>query len=273
MSDYRLICLDLDGTLLNSKKEIDEESLRVLRQLQERGVSVSIATGRAAFDAKHHADLIGEDTFYMASNGAVIGNNDELILDTSMTLSQKLNLFQAFEKLKIKPVFVTHKHIYISNWFHYIFHKLFYKRGQDDNCLKYVPEMEDLKMIISRDVCKVHKVICFPKWKTVSKKLKKLMDSSEDFELAVTNYNVFEITASGITKGTGTKVLADHLGIDMDRVIAFGDSENDRDMLKKVGLGVAMENAPEAIKKISDKVTLSNNHQGISELLKDEFNL
>ena len=70
---YQLICLDLDGTLLESRSYMDPETIKVLRKIEGLGVSIAIVTGRPAFDAKYHAKSISENTYFIGSNGAVVG--------------------------------------------------------------------------------------------------------------------------------------------------------------------------------------------------------
>lgn len=270
---YKLICCDLDKTLLNSNHEIDPETMRVLKTLHDKGIYISITTGRAGFDAKHHADLIGDDTYYMGSNGSILGQKDQIIHETYMSQMQKHDLIDLIDKTKFKPIFVTDHHIYVYDWFHYMFNKLFYKRGQAEDYLVYEPNLNKLKAIIIDEKVKIHKVIAFPKWKRTSKKLKEAIGKKKAFELAVTPGNVFEITGQGVSKGAGVEHLVEHLGIKMSEVIAFGDSENDMTMLESVGLGVAMENAKDKVKAIADEVTLHHNDLGVAVTLKRIFNM
>jgi len=270
---YKLICCDLDKTLLNAKHEIAPETMRVLKILHDQGVYISITTGRAGFDAKHHAELIGEDTYYMGSNGAILGQKDQIIHETILSQSQKHDLFDLIDKTKFKPIFVTDHHIYVYDWFHYMFNRLFYNRGQADDYLVYEPNLNKLKALIIDEKIKIHKVIAFPKWKRASRVLKSAIHKKKTFELAVTPGNVFEITGLGVSKGSGVEHLAEHLGIEMSEVIAFGDSENDISMLKAVGLGVAMDNAKDKVKNVADEVTLHHNELGVASTLKRVFEI
>ena len=77
-------------------------------------------------------------------------------------------------------------------------------------------------------------------------------------------YHNLEFTRAGVTKGTGIRFLAERLGVDMKQTMACGDSENDYDMLKEVQYAVAMGNATEYIKNISNFITLSNEESGVA---------
>lgn len=271
MNKYKLICCDLDGTLLNSKSKMEAEAIKLLRTLQGKGVYVAITTGRAGFDAKSHAELISEQTYFMGSNGAIVGIKDEIINESSMSKDEKNKIFDLISTHRFEPIFVTQDRIYVYHWAHYIFHKFFYHRGRPSDVINYVPHMADLKKIVMADTCKVHKVITLPKWKKSSKRLKESIKTLKTFELAITPGNVFEITGQGISKGRSVKILAAYLDIDISEVIAFGDSQNDIDMLKTVGLGVAMDNASDEVKSIADRVTRTNNDKGVVSVLREVF--
>jgi len=269
MKEYKLICCDLDGTLLNSKNKIEPHALKLLRQLEDRGLHVAITTGRAGFDAKTHAELISDKTFFMGSNGAVIGRGDQIIYETSMSEDEENKIFDLISTHRFKPIFVTKDRIYVYHWAHYIFHKFFYHRGRPSDVIRYTPKMENLKNEVMKSSCKVHKVITLPKWKKSSRLLSESVKALNTFELAITPGNVFEITGKGISKGTGVKKLCEYLDIDVSEVVAFGDSQNDIDMLETVGLGVAMDNASDQVKKHADRVTTSNNQEGVALVLKE----
>ncbi len=96
---------------------------------------------------------------------------------------------------------------------------------------------------------------------------KQVLEAYQDFEVAVTSEICFEITEKGMNKSYGVKKLIEHIQIPVEKVIAFGDSENDREMLKYVGLGVAMGNAPAEIKAIAKTITDTNDQDGVAKLL------
>lgn len=271
MTTYKLICCDLDRTLLNSKKHIDDVTLDVLKTLHDEGIHIAITTGRALFDAKRHAGLIGPDTFYMGSNGAVIGYMDKIIYESIMSQEHKSKLIELMTTHMVKPIIVTDEHIYICKKGHYIFHKLFYRRGQNKEYLKYIADEKEFRSIITAKDTKIHKVILFPFFKSKVKHIKEAVNDLELFELAITPGHIFEITGKDTSKGSGVKALIDYLDIDMKQVIAFGDSQNDAEMLKIAGCGVAMDNASDAIKSLADRVTSSNDKQGVAKVLKEIY--
>ncbi len=96
---YELICLDLDGTLLNSKHRMSELSIKTLRQVEKLGVKIAIVTGRPGYDAQYHAKLISNQAYYIGSNGTVAGcvGLDEMILEESIS-KDRLDLLSLISK-------------------------------------------------------------------------------------------------------------------------------------------------------------------------------
>lgn len=80
-------------------------------------------------------------------------------------------------------------------------------------------------------------------------------------------YNNLEFTMAGISKGKGLALLCQYLNISIDHTIACGDSENDLDIMKAAGLGVAMANAPREIRELADDITLSNEEDGVAAMI------
>ena len=75
---------------------------------------------------------------------------------------------------------------------------------------------------------------------------------------------IWNFTKAGTNKASGLKFLAEYLGMAMDEVMAVGDSENDIEMLREAGLGIAMGNAADDVKSIADEITLDNEHEGVA---------
>ncbi len=112
---YKLICLDLDGTLLNSKHVISAPTLRILRRAERQGIKIAIVTGRAAYDAKAYAKMISDSTYYIGSNGAIVGrtSDDKIIKETALTCRHLNELLDVSDKVGLKPILFTEDYSYI----------------------------------------------------------------------------------------------------------------------------------------------------------------
>jgi Cof subfamily protein (haloacid dehalogenase superfamily) len=263
---YKLVCIDLDGTLLTSKHDLSDKTVSYLKELVQRGIHIAIATGRASFDAKFHANFIGDKIHYIASNGASFGRNDqeELIYeldlsDDAITLIKKVS-----KNFKLKPVYYTKDEMLILGIRNLMLHMAFVLFGAKHlkKHLKYFNSLKSITNYCDSNDLDVQKAIIFSRDTEDLLDIKDMLGETL-FDIAVTNKTCIEITPKGVNKAKGVKALCETLGIDKEQVIAFGDSQNDMKMLEFVGLGVAMGNACEEAKKVADEITDSNDEDGI----------
>ncbi len=275
-NDYKLVCLDLDGTLLTSERKIDEETLLYLRKLSEEGVHIAIATGRPAYDAKYHAKLVNDQTYFICSNGSAGGytKSKKLLFEACFDRESIVELCDIAKQSKTKPVFYTKNYIICTGIRELVLHHYFmFKSGADrPKSLKFAPGINAFLKLYNKNDLKIQKSIFFVFNDNMLKNVNSLM-SDEKFEKAQTSKECFEISKKGVNKSFGVQKLAEELGVKPEEVIAFGDSENDREMLKFVGKGVAMWNSPKVIRDIADEITDSNDEQGILIKLKEVFEL
>ena len=272
---YELICLDLDGTLLNSKHQISERTLETLRRIEARGTKIAIVTGRPGYDARYHAKLISDQTYFIGANGTIAGHValEELILEESMTKNSVSVLRSLAQEIGVKPTVFTREQTLIHSFRDYMIHKVMVKAFQKSHSknLRYIQGTRKFYSCIEDDSLPIQKAVFFIKSKKKAALTEKLLRNHPQFELAITSRNCFEITEKGKNKSHGIKKLAEHLGVKREKVIAFGDSENDREMLKYVGCGVAMGNAPETIKAVANHITGTNDEEGVAGFLQQLY--
>lgn len=237
---YKLIALDLDGTLLTDEKIITEETKKWLRYAVDHGVKVMFSTGRGLQNTK--------------------GFWDELGLDSPMVLLNGAEVWEGPGRLK-RRVFlprdtVRHMHAIAAErgeW--YWGYSVESLTGDRD----WTPEM------FERD---------WMKFGIGSNDQQKLAEIKEELlswgTLEVTRSAPInmEISVKGITKESGVQGVCQMLGLSMSDVIAMGDSDNDKKLLKAAGLGVAMANGEEHIKSIADVITATNNEDGVAQAIR-----
>lgn len=272
---YKLICLDLDGTLLNSKHKISRETMMVLQRLEDRGVTIAIVTGRPAYDAKKHAQMISQNAYYIGSNGAIVGHgtSDALIAEKALSKGHLKTLMEIAHTLKLKPILFTADHIYINGLRDFLLH-LYYgiMTGLDRyDRIRYVPSKRQLNQIGQHLEQAFYKAIFFVPNRRKLRHIEPILRAHQAFEMALTSDVCVEITERNMNKSQGVRRLAEHLGIEQSQIVAFGDSENDVEMLKYVGLGVAMGNGGSHVKAIADQITQSNDEEGVAVTLKQLF--
>lgn len=271
---YKLICLDLDGTFLTSKRKLNKKTLNYIKALHKKGINISISTGRPSFDAKFHADQVGKDVYYIASNGAVLGHNikDELFYEESFTDVALSKIVDETKKYRIKPIFYTKNDIILWGPRNFLVHMIIALVAAKQ-LFKYMRYFLSFKKIDSYTRDKndaVEKAVYYTRSNTLLNRIKNHL-GEELFDLAITDDSCIEITPKGVNKARGVKELIDHLGITKEEVIAFGDSENDIEMLKFAGCGVAVGNACQRVKDIADQVCDTNDNDGIYKLLHEIY--
>lgn len=261
----RMIGLDMDGTLLTTEKELTEHTREVLREAIDRGVVVLPATGRPLAGIPEEVLKFPGVRYAVASNGARIVD-----LKESRVLYEDLVSYETGRRvLEICSRYDSMLEIYYDGVGYAEEEKL---KHLDE----YVPRLPMARYIASSrrpvaDVRAMHEERkaptdkvqalfrtteeCKKAWKEVEKEI-------PDIEITGALSNNIEVNAKGVNKGRGLMILGELLGIHREEIMAVGDGSNDIAMLREAGLGVAMENATEAVKAAADVVTLSNDQEG-----------
>jgi Cof subfamily protein (haloacid dehalogenase superfamily) len=273
---YKLLCIDMDGTLLNRKKIVSEYTKNAIRKAHELGVHVVIATGRVYNNAAFYSNLIGVKSPVIASNGAIIKEKteDKVIYKNKLGAYNLKKIIDICEKHKLKVNLNTHNSIICSSRFVYIITKyLFLKsmiNAEDGKMnIKYMSTDKLLKYIEKND----EDII---KCEIININEQKLNGSKEDFkkvktlEIVSSSKKNIEITSSCVSKGQAVEALAKYYNIKRDEIITIGDSQNDLSMIEYAGLGVAMGNGTELVKSKADYITDTNDNDGVAKVI-DKF--
>lgn len=269
---YKLICIDMDGTLLdNSAKNIPNENLEAIKLATEKGVKVAITTGRLFTSAKYFSDLIGVKTPVIASNGAYIREKDsDKVIAKFLLGEDNINaILDIVKDYDIRIFFntvdtvITNKDVMPGNAYMEMNKDL-----PEEMRVKFLID-SDLKNTAVRNKNEILKCICINEnnlrnIEEIKMRLKKI----DTIEVVSSNHNNFEIMNKGVSKGKAVETLAKEYGILKDEVIAVGDGENDLSMISYAGLGVAMGNSSDYIKEHADYVTDTNVNGGVGKVIK-----
>ncbi len=271
MKEKYLICSDLYGTLLNSKGEISSNTLSIIRNLQKDGHIFCISTGRMYKSAKSFADIIGGDTCIICSNGAYAGTATEDIHKSNMSPETAINVYKVMQFFNIPLYFFSKNDVYYTKVLPLFFSKEDMQRlstGSNVNGMKPILTLDNFKEHLGNYLNAIaieeEDLSLLKKAKTELKKLSGIYVQSSYF-------NNIEIIPHGTDKGLAVKKIQEHFNIKRENIIAFGDGENDLSMLKYAGIGVAMDNSTDEVKKCADRVTLNNNDEGVYHTLKEIF--
>jgi HAD superfamily hydrolase (TIGR01484 family) len=236
LSGYKLLALDLDGTLLNEEREVSARNREAIQKAVAAGIVVCVSTGRGMKSALEHvAELDLRGPFVTANGSEVWRTRDELLSREILSHATVARLLQVAEQTGV--------------WFWaYTVDGLLKKEDFDGD----VTRTQWLKMgFYDEDAVRLGAArTAIADW--------------PELEISNSHLQNIEINPRGVTKATGLQQICDALGISFAQVIACGDSLNDVAMIQAAGLGVAMGNAQPAVKAVADWETLSNDEDGVA---------
>lgn len=263
----RLIAFDLDGTLLDGRKNIPEENLRALRAAAAAGALLVPATGRIYTGVPELLRQLPVARYFITINGACAYDavEDKNLYASELSVDCCLRLIAYMDRL---PAIYD---CYQDNW-GYISRDMFEKAGDyipDPGIMKMMRELrtpvDSLADTLRQKGRPVQKMQMH--FQDMDERKRQLKLVAERFpETAVSSslpWNI-EINSAGATKGQALKALCSALDIDLGDVLAFGDGSNDLDMLRTAGIGVAMGNAVEEVKAAADWVAPNNEEAGVA---------
>lgn len=260
----KIIFFDMDGTLLYSENNINpiinDETKRILKQVQEKGHLLFIASGRPyAFLAKNVTDFHFDG--YVLANGAVALYQGQRLHHIPMERNLVEYVVSEFEKRKIEYILQTEYYSYLAKE-----NKLM-ENFYDHCSVNYDYIIRDFK---SEDYFEqVVKIEMLPQGTDNIAFCRQL--EGEHFHLMGQPPYTFELYSKKMSKAVGIKKVLEELHIPIENSYAFGDGENDIEMLQTVGYGIAMGNAGDEVKSSADDVCLPVNENGVAKKLAELF--
>ena len=258
---YKLIALDMDGTLLTSDKKVSDRNKKAIKAAEEKGIKVVLASGRPAEGLRHYLEeleLLKEDDYVLSFNGGV---------------SQKAKSGEVISRTVLKGRDLK----YINNIAKELnvnIHAFSEKSGLiTPKISKYTEVEADINKInigivdfdTIDDEENIIKVMIIDPEEVLEEAIKKLpKELYEKYTVLRSTPFFLEFMNKEVDKGEGLKRLAESLGIKREEVIAMGDAGNDLSMIKYAGLGVAMENGFAEDKENAQFITKSNDEDGVA---------
>ncbi|WP_217588466.1 Cof-type HAD-IIB family hydrolase [Lentibacillus saliphilus] len=238
MSEIKLVALDMDGTLLNSTGDVSDYTKDVIGEALERHVHVVLSTGRPLDYCYPHAEALNLSSFLVTANGGEIWTMDKQLLERHL-----------LDPEVVKNMYALTEHLGLNTWM-FTTEKVYFDEKPND----FLAE-EWLKFGAHTDeIAKLDQFI-------------KEVSYYDGLELTNSLPTNVEVNPKGVSKASALKRVCREIGITMDQVMAVGDSLNDMKMIQESGIGVAMGNAQEAIKKAADTMTDTNDHDGVAKAI------
>lgn len=256
---YKMIFLDVDGTLYShTTKSIPKSTIEALKIAQSKGIKICIASGRSKLVTSFTGilDILEFDYFVVTNGNLVLDKNNNVIYSNPMDKEGIDKVISLVDKYGLNMTFMTKDDFYL------------FKNRDKRAHLGFDPlsiPLPEVKKYSKENVYQIN-LFCEDEFIPYFEDTKKYLAYSR---LAHYGYDIF---TKNHTKATGIKELLNYLGIAKEEVIAFGDGHNDAEMLKFVGLGIAMGNAIDKVKEASDYITTDIDDNGIYNALK-HFNV
>lgn len=236
--EIKLVALDMDGTLLTYEDEITDVTRTAIAKALAKDVQVVLSTGRWLKSCLPYAKSLNLSSYLVTVNGGEIWTVNEELLERHIIDPKLIEMmWELGQQNEMKCWMVSTDNIWFGT-------------RPDNFC-----DHEWLKIgFDSYDKARLDNVV-------------KELSYYEELELTNSLPTNIEVNPAGVNKGNALKKVCEQIGITMDQVMAVGDSLNDLKMIQQAGIGVAMGNAQDAVKKTADFVTDTNNNDGVAKAI------
>lgn len=260
---YKLIAADMDGTLLNSQSVITEKTRDAIHRVVEKGVIFTICTGRPIQGVERYNDVLNLDSPFITYNGAMIvmGKSREILFEQHLTPDGARDVLTWGKRFNTTMIAWSNNKLYVN------------ALNDRVNEYKWLSGVEpvlitDEEEIINNDITKI---LWYDRPEEIERFQEILKDKLGEGVTYCTSKPAFlEFFDSRVSKAVAMEKIGERFGIKREEMVAIGDGFNDLSMIEYAGMGVAMANAPEEIKKKADYITLSNDDDGVAYFL-DKF--
>lgn len=288
---YKLIAIDLDGTLLNSYGEISSENIKALKKAQDAGAKIVLASGRVDTAIESFAYQTGANEYIISGNGASIYDlkRKKVIYNKYLAKEKVLEIANFCETNSIYyNVYAQRSIITKSLNYNTLYYQSENQKKNDDKQTKidivesipdYIKQLKNesfLKIIVCDkdemifkgmiNTLKKDKEIDVLDVSHMSRKIVKY--GTEEYDI---KYYYTEITNKNVNKWNALEFLLNKFNIAKEEIITIGDNINDKEMIQNAGIGVAMGNSTPVIKDVANIVTTSNDENGVAKVIERFF--
>ena len=262
--NYKLICTDIDGTLLNDEKQLPLRAKESLQKAAENGIAVALVSGRMPSGVNLIEKELNIPCIKVCNAGTCIFMEGNCIQSECLSNETMRNLYQTIAKPYKIPLWIfREEEWFVTGWDIYI--------EKETGFVAYTPEVVDANELADqwdREGKAPNKLLFAAPAETIQKIFGEIIaQKNPEIDMARSADIFLEIFPKGVSKGTALKQICEKLHIKSEETIAFGDHELDIPLIETAGMGVAMGNGIPALKERADFVTKSNNEAGIADAL------
>lgn len=258
MNSYSIVLLDIDGTLVDSKDQVSQNTKQLLHHLEQKGIPVILSSARSPSGVEMVVRQVGLHSPIVCYGGS-------LLLDDQRNIIQDVGIDReaavAFKQFAGREF----PHVTVSTYMYdiWLVDRLDDPNvqlvGQRNQCTPLVGDLESAVQTVPH----VHKLLCMGAPEEITRLQTRAAQAFPNLQFARSGTIYLEVLAKDISKGTALEQLQTYYQVDPSRVVAMGDYFVDVEMLRRAGLGIAMGNAPDAVKAAADQVTASCDEEGV----------
>jgi hypothetical protein len=264
---YKLLVVDIDGTLIGKDGSISDKDREALAKARQSGIGVCLSTGRAAQGCLSIINQLALDGYHIFFDGALVSNPNQSE-EVYVQPLNKLIVKEAVEFARSNDIYLE---LYSST--RYFVERETWATEVHRQFFKLEPTVVDFTDLWSKErIIKGGLVVAsaqeVAQARSFRLRFNRSLRFSEARSPAFPGVEFINVVDLGVSKGEALAALTSHLGISLTEVMAIGDGTNDIPLLSSAGLAVAMDNAPDEVKAVAHYVTLDVDHSGLAAAIK-----
>jgi Cof subfamily protein (haloacid dehalogenase superfamily) len=266
MNKFKMICLDIDGTLLNSQHKISQNTKEVIQIVSnEKQIPVILVSARmpkGILPLQKELNIVQPIICY--SGSLIMNNSTNILLNITITLSDVKQVYTLAKDINV------HTSLYKDDeWYIEAIDEWTKQEEKITNISPNITKFPNLFTVWEQENSGPNKILYMAQPKDIKRLSAKINSChSNNLNIYPSKPTYLEIMPNNASKTSAIELLRRKFDIQRSEIIAIGDNYNDIDMLKFAGLGIAMDNAPDQVKQYADDITFSNNKDGVAEAIK-----
>ena len=261
--NLKIVFSDIDGTFLTESKTVTAKTESAVKSLLDKKIQFVLVSARMPEAIYPITEKIGVKIPIISYSGGLVLTEDEKILhDKKISHGATKNILLALKNyLDISINYYSGRNWFVENIDDRVQHEM--------NITSATAELENFSELLEKNILP-NKILIMTEPEICKNLEVELGKTFPELNVVRSSKTLLEIMDKEVSKAAGIEILLKHFNFGVENSVAFGDNYNDVEMLKFVGCGVAMENAPDDVKKIADKITTSNEDDGIYNFLAKE---
>lgn len=267
--NIQLVVFDLDGTLLNDRKEISNNSKHAIEELSKRDIKICLASGRHSSMMDIYSRQLTQCDYLISSNGSVLLDNvkNETIHGFFLDPNEAKNIVESCIINKLEFVVYKDTEIYFTDWSYFI-KKRFENYENLQAKYKVTVGIERMTLSNLQNFQRIEKIAVYQIGEKEMRFLEDILDRLFLTKLENTGDRLFSFVHSSASKGEALKRLFLEAGLSSESTMVFGDYDNDISLFEAASIRVAMKNSTQSIIDLATFITDTNNNDGVAKAIK-----